>query len=183
VHTQGQAQAISSALPGVAPAVPRDSIASGIAASPPTEQPLRRTFRGEPAQVPLARDFVRRYLTGHRCPATAVQDIVVCATELAANAVLHSRSGLSGGHFSVEVAVRAGQWVHVTVEDSGGAWTERGTGDRDAECGRGLHVVSALSADMGITGDASGRMAWFRSGWSTGEDDQSASATQPEFRG
>jgi anti-sigma regulatory factor (Ser/Thr protein kinase) len=132
--------------------------------------------------VPLARDFVRRYLTGRRCPAAAVQDIVVCATELAANAVLHSRSGLPGGHFSVEIAVRAGQWVHVTVEDSGGTWTERGAGSGDAECGRGLHVVSALSADMGITGDASGRMAWFRSGWSTG-DDQSASATQPEFRG
>lgn len=182
MHTQGQAQAIGSALPGVAPAVPRNSIASGIGVSPPTQRPLRRTFPGEPAQVPLARDFVRRYLTGRRCPAAAVQDIVVCATELAANAVLHSRSGLPGGHFSVEIAVRAGQWVHVTVEDSGGTWTERGAGSGDAECGRGLHVVSALSADMGITGDASGRMAWFRSGWSTG-DDQSASATQPEFRG
>lgn len=168
MHTQGRAQAIGSALPGVAPAAPEDSIASGIAASPPTERPLRRTFRGEPAQVPLARDFVRRYLADRRCPAAAVQDIAVCATELAANAVLHSRSGLPGGHFSVEIAVRARQWVRVTVEDSGGPWAERGgTGDGDAEGGRGLHVVSALSADMGITGDASGRMAWFRSGWSS----------------
>lgn len=176
MHTQGQAQAIGSALPGAIPTVPRGSTASGIDASPSAERALRRTFRGEPAQVPLARDFVRQHLTGRRCPAAAVHDIVVCATELATNAVLHSRSGLPGGHFSVEIAVRAGQWVHVAVEDSGGFWTERGTGGRDAEGGRGLHVVSALSADMGITGDASGRMAWFRSGWSTG-DDQSASAT------
>jgi serine/threonine-protein kinase RsbW len=111
--------------------------------------------------VPLARDFVRRYLTGRRCPAEAVQDILVCASELAANAVLHSRSGLPGGHFRVEVAIHAGQWVRVTVEDSGGTWAERDTGEGDAEFGRGLHVVSALSAEMGITGDASGRMAWF----------------------
>jgi anti-sigma regulatory factor (Ser/Thr protein kinase) len=121
--------------------------------------------------VPLTRDFVRRYLNGCRCPAEAVQDILVCATELAANAVLHSRSGLPGGHFSVEIAACAEHWVCVRVEDSGGPWAERGTGDRDAEYGRGLHVVSALSTSMGITGDASGRMAWFCCWWSTGEDD------------
>jgi hypothetical protein len=70
----------------------------------------------------------------------------------------------------VEVAIRAGQWVHVTVEDSGGPWAERGTGDGDAEFGRGLHLVSALSADMGITGDASGRTARFWCRWRIPDD-------------
>lgn len=182
----GQAQAMTSARHGIASAVPGDSTASGTAASPSAARPLRRTFRGEPSQVPVARDFIRRYLNGCRCPADAVQDILVCITELAANAVLHSRSGLPGGHFSVEIAVRAGQWVRVRVEDSGGPWAERGTGDGDAECGRGLHVVSALSAGMGITGDASGRMAWFFCRWGAGEDDQSwatASAHVVAYRG
>ena len=112
-------------------------------------------------------------LDGRRCPAETVQDIVACATELAANAVLHSRSGLPGGHFSVEVAC-AGQSVRVTVEDSGGPWVERGTGGIDAECGRGLRIVAALSADMGMTGDAAGRTAWFCCRWGTGRDDQPA---------
>jgi anti-sigma regulatory factor (Ser/Thr protein kinase) len=114
--------------------------------------------------VPLVRDFVSRFLDGRHCPAEAGQDILVCATELAANAVLHSRSGLPGGQFSVEVAC-AGQSVRVTVEDSGGPWAERDNGDIDAECGRGLQVVAALSADMGLTGDAAGRMAWFCCRW------------------
>jgi serine/threonine-protein kinase RsbW len=170
VHTQGQAQAMTGARRGVAPAVPWDSTASGTAAFLSAGPPLRRTFRGEPGQVPLARDFVRRYLNGRSCPAEAVEDILVCATELATNAVLHSRSGLPGGHFSVEVAICAGRCVRVTVEDSGGLWVERGTGGGDAGCGRGLRLVSALSADMGITGDASGRMAWFCCRWSTGSD-------------
>jgi anti-sigma regulatory factor (Ser/Thr protein kinase) len=129
--------------------------------------------------VPLVRDFVRRYLTRRHCPAEAVQDILVCASELAANAVLHSRSGLPGGHFSVEVVVDAGQWLRVSVEDCGGPWVERDTGEEetseeDAEFGRGLHVVSALSADMGITGDAFGRMAWFCCRLSPGDDQPAA---------
>lgn len=121
----------------------------------------------------MARDFVHRYLSGCRCPDAAVQDIVVCTSELATNAVLHTRSGLPGGHFSVEIAVRAGHWVYVTVEDSGGLWAERETAEREtsdgyAERGRGLHVVAELSEDMGITGDAARRMAWFRSRWNVG---------------
>ncbi|MBO0802172.1 MAG: ATP-binding protein [Nocardiopsaceae bacterium] len=145
--------------------------------SPATTRPLRRAFRGEPGQVPLARDFVRRYLADAACPAEAAQDILVCTSELATNAVLHSRSGHPGGYFTVEIAIcrqdlqsrqdghngRGGQWVHVAVEDAGGPWAERGTGDSCTECGRGLHIVSELSADMGITGGMSGRTAWFRS--------------------
>jgi anti-sigma regulatory factor (Ser/Thr protein kinase) len=178
VHTHGHAQAMISARPGVTPAFSVGSAATGTAAPPPAMRSLRRTFRGEPAQVPLAREFVFRYLDGRHCPAEAVQDILVCATELAANAVLHSRSGLPGGHFSVEV-VCAGQSVHVAVEDSGGPWTERGHGSVDEEYGRGLQVVSALSADMGIAGDASGRMAWFCCHWSTSEDDQPQASLPP----
>ena len=176
MHSQGHAQAMISARPGVTPAFSVGSAASGTAAPTPATRSLRRTFRGEPDQVPLARDFVFRYLNGRHCPAEAVQDILVCATELAANAVLHSRSGLPGGHFSVEV-VCAGQSARVAVADSGGPWAERGHGGIDAECGRGLHVVSALSADLGITGDASGRMAWFCCQWGTSEDDQPACVT------
>jgi len=173
VRTQGHAQAMIGAPHDVDTVVSAGSAASGTAAPPPGTRPLRRAFRGEPSQVPLVRDFVSCCLDGCRCPAEAVQDILACATELAANAVLHSRSGLPGGHFSVEVAC-AGQSVRVTVADSGGPWTERGIGGIDAECGRGLHIVAALSADMGMTGDAAGRMAWFCCRWGAGKDDQPA---------
>jgi serine/threonine-protein kinase RsbW len=169
VRTQGHAQAMTGARHGVAAVVSVRSVAGGSATSPSATRSLRRTFRGEPGQVPQVRDFVSRYLDGRHCPAETVQDILVCATELAANAVLHSRSGLPGGHFSVEVAC-AGQSACVTVEDSGGPWAEPGNGGVDAECGRGLSVVAALSTDMGISGDAVGRMAWFCCRWGTSEE-------------
>ena len=138
--------------------------AAPLAASPPAARPLRRTSRGEPGQVPLVRDFVARYLDG-RCPAEAAYDILVCVTELAANAVRHSRSGLPGGHFSVEIACTE-QSALVAIADSGGPWVaEDGSGPIDAECGRGLPVVAALAADMGISGDAAGRTAWFSCRW------------------
>lgn len=177
MHNQRHAHAMIGARYGVALAFSEDSMASGTAAPPSATRSLRRTFRGEPGQVPLARDFVSRYLNARHCPAEAADDILLCTSELAANAVLHSRSGLPGGHFSVEIAFYARQAVRVTIEDSGGPWAERGDGDPDAECGRGLHVVAALSADMGISGDASGRMAWFCCRWSTGLGDQPACIT------
>jgi hypothetical protein len=93
VHTQGHAQAMISGRRGVVPAPSGGSVASETAAS--ATRSLRRTFRGEPGQVPLARDFVSRYLNGRHCPAEKVQDTLVCATELAVNAVLHSRSRLA----------------------------------------------------------------------------------------
>jgi hypothetical protein len=71
----------------------------------------------------------------------------------------------------------------MTVEDSGGPWSKHGNGDVEDECGRGLHVVAALSADMGITGDAAGRMAWFCCRWGTGEDDQPACVTSGDRNG
>ena len=149
-----------------------DSITCATAASLSARRPLRRVFRGEPGNVPLARDFVRRYLDGCRCFPATVHDILLCTTELATNAVLHSRSGLPGGHFCVEVALCAGQWVRVTVEDSGGLWADNSADDEEAEFGRGLHIVSALSADMGVIGDASARRVWFRCPWSVGQDHQ-----------
>lgn len=146
-------------------------MASGEKASSPAERLLCRTFSGEPGQVAMMRKFVWRCLAGCRVPRSSMDDILVCATELATNAVLHSHSGKPGGYFTVEIAIRTGHSVYVAVKDSGGVWADPGAGgfddvgDFEAEGGRGLRVVATLSADMGITGSASGRTAWFRIPW------------------
>ena len=167
VHRQGQTQAIIHPLRGVTPAF-RGTGAPETTAVP---RPLRRLFRGETSQVPLVRDFVRRYLAGWPCPRAAVQDVLLCATELAANAVRHSRSGLPGGHLAVQVVVRPGEWVGVAVEDAGGPWAKRDT-DYDAEYGRGLQIVSALSVKVGIIAGGYGRTVWFRCPWNPHEGSQ-----------
>lgn len=166
MHSQGEAQATiypSRSVTSVMPGVHTPSETTTV------RRPLRRVFRGDTSQVPLVRDFIRRYLDGWPCPAAAVEDIVLCATELAANAVCHSRSGLPGGHLTVQVVVRPGKWVEVAVEDAGGPWVTRDMGD-NAECGRGLQIVSALSTQTGVVAGGHGRTVWFRCPWNPHAD-------------
>lgn len=85
MRTQGHAQAMIDARHGCTTVAVAGSAASGTAAFSSVTQPLRRTFRGEPGQVSLVRDFVSSCLERH-CPAEAVQDILACANELAASA-------------------------------------------------------------------------------------------------
>jgi hypothetical protein len=79
-------------------------------------------------------------------------DAVLIASELAANAVLHTRSG-EDGCFSAE-ACRGDGWARVVIGDQG---SERSP--RVVE-GHGLFIVRALASGHGIDGDGSGRWAW-----------------------
>jgi anti-sigma regulatory factor (Ser/Thr protein kinase) len=110
-----------------------------------------RAFPATAAQVREARQFLAGILDGH--PVT--DDAVLCLSELATNATLHSRSREPGGHFRVRAEVH-GSRVRVEVCDQGGPW-ERSARDDDQH-GRGLLVVAQLARDFGRSGDE-------RAGW------------------
>ena len=65
---------------------------------------------------------------------------MLCVSELATNAVLHSASRNPGGTFTVRAAVFDG-CVRIEVEDNGGAWDET----RTATTGRTAWTLSANS--------------------------------------
>jgi anti-sigma regulatory factor (Ser/Thr protein kinase) len=96
------------------------------------------------------------------CPAAA--NVVLCLSELASNAILHSRSGQPGGHFGVQVEAHVGEWVRVAVDDDGGPWTAN-RADDDIEHGHGLEIVCALSAAMAVSEGGLRRVVWFRCAW------------------
>jgi len=96
-------------------------------------------FAGVPEQIGQVRGQVRDFLDG--CPAT--DDAVLIVSELAANAMLHSRSG--NGTFTVQVT-RSETCVHLEVEDAGGPWVPTPRDDRP----HGLDIVSALAREWGI---------------------------------
>jgi two-component sensor histidine kinase len=112
-----------------------------------------QTFRAEPSQVRAA----RRYLAALMAGSPAAGDAEVCLSELATNAVLHSRSGRCRGYFTVQVARAGGRW-RVTVRDEGGGW--RATPDGDGN--RGLAIVADLADRWQIDADAiRGNVVWF----------------------
>jgi serine/threonine-protein kinase RsbW len=113
-----------------------------------------RAFAAQPLQVAQARRFVGGVLSGF----TVAADIVLCVSELASNAVLHSNSRAPGGQFVVRAWISAVGRVHAEVEDRGGPWIP--DTDPDEERGRGLLIVAALSTRWGITGSEAGRVAW-----------------------
>jgi hypothetical protein len=120
-----------------------------------------RILPGLPESARAVRSFVAACLPG--CP--VADDAVLCADELAANAVQHSRSGLPGGMFTVRVAAQRGQWLRVEIEDAGPrlrvvpAAAESGA---LAEAGRGLDLVVALAEVF----CANGGLRWFWMPWS-----------------
>ena len=125
------------------------------AAAPPV---TAQVFPGDAGQVREARRFLAGVLDG--CPAAA--DALLCVSELATNAVLHSWSGRPGGRFTVCARMRAGS-VRVAVADEGGPWGRRR--DSGGQSGRGLLIVSGLASRWGREDGAAGRTVWFEIDW------------------
>ncbi|MFC4061857.1 ATP-binding protein [Planomonospora corallina] len=121
---------------------------------------MRRRFAGLPEQVGQARRFVA-LAVGDRA---AADQAVLMTSELATNAVQHTRSG-AGGFFEVSVYL-AGPFLRVEVADGGGpAGTPSARAlDPLAEQlpgGRGLAIVELCATRWGQSGDDSGRVVWF----------------------
>ena len=121
---------------------------------------FERTYRGTADQPRQVRNDLTR-IAGE-CPVR--DELVLLASELATNAILHSESGHPGRTFTVRVTLYPGDYAWVEVIDQGGAWV---ADEHDDEHGRGLALVAAIAGDgnWGIDGDSSNRIAWFRLDW------------------
>jgi len=101
---------------------------------------------------------VRRAVARHLAGCPAVDDAVLIASELAANAILFSRSRT--GHFTVRAELHPDH-VRVEVEDLGGPWRRRQPDSRP----HGLDLVEALIGPDGWgveTTTDGGRVVWAR---------------------
>jgi Histidine kinase-like ATPase domain len=117
-------------------------------------------YPGRPEQVKRVRADLRAILGG--CP--VADEAILVASELAANAVIHSSSRQDGGRFIVRAEVRAGDCVRVEVEDQGDTWA--GHRHRDGRP-HGLDIVQAIAGygNWGIDDAALGHVAWAQLGW------------------
>jgi len=76
------------------------------------------TYPARPEHVRQARADARGLLDG--CP--AADEVILCLSELAANAVLHSDSRRPGGTFTVRIESCPGGYIRIEVDDGGGPW-------------------------------------------------------------
>jgi two-component sensor histidine kinase len=109
------------------------------------------TYAGVPAEISSVRREVGIYLDG--CPVR--EDVILAASELASNAVLHSAS--AGAIFTVRVE-RRDEYVYLEVEDLGGPWVT----PIDHSRPHGLDIVELISPKWGIMGTDNSRVVWAR---------------------
>jgi hypothetical protein len=100
--------------------------------------------------VRQVRGFLRKVLAGR----PRADDAVTVGSELAANACLHSRSGLPGGVFTVQAEVSEGDHLYVAVLDDGGPWQPPA---HEVEPRHGLDLVRALAGAREL-----GHRRWLR---------------------
>jgi serine/threonine-protein kinase RsbW len=129
--------------------------------NPPEAIAFERDYPGTISQAQHVRADLAKIAA--ECP--AADDVVLLASELATNAILHSRSGHPERVFTVRATLYPGEYAWVEIIDQGGAWTADAL---DHEHGRGLAIVAAVAGNgnWGIDGDAACRVAWFRIDWS-----------------
>lgn len=116
------------------------------------------TYPGSTEHISVVRADVRPLLRD--CP--MADDVILCASKLAANAALHTRSRLPGGTFTVTARINPGDHAQVEVKDQGGPRAPSGS---DSAGHHGLAIVCALATDWGIDGDHTTRTIWARFDW------------------
>ena len=116
------------------------------------------TYPGRPKHVRQVRADARGLLAGF--PAT--DEVILCLSEMATNAVLHSDSRRPGGTFTVRIENSPGAYIRFEVEDDGGPWLAAAP---DPGSGRGLDIIRALAAEWGVVTSPAGRTVWARFDW------------------
>jgi anti-sigma regulatory factor (Ser/Thr protein kinase) len=114
---------------------------------------------GIKSSVPLIRRYVSLALdlAGHQYS----DDVQLVLTELAGNAVVHTRSGAPGGLITVELSEISKGLARIEVTDEGAATVPNfGVSKHDGSSGRGLQLVDQLSARWGVRPGSIGHTVW-----------------------
>src|SRR4051812_18875521 len=112
-----------------------------------------------PVSAAVARQRVCTLLLAQNIAPTLVDDVALVISELVGNAVRHA-TGLPSGGLHVDWEVRPGV-VEVAVTDGGGDSEPRArNASVEAQGGRGLAIVDAISSDWGVRHQGSVTTVW-----------------------
>lgn len=130
------------------------------AVTPARYPPIRLHLAVTPLAQRRARETLRRALQDWDLEALT-GDGELLVSELVTNAIQHG----DGNAIELTIGHRQGPdgetGILCQVTDTASALPRARAAGPDSERGRGLHVVSALAADSGVTKNAHGKTAWF----------------------
>ncbi|MFQ3560117.1 ATP-binding protein [Streptomyces gramineus] len=112
-------------------------------------------FEAAPAEVPLLRRAAVRQLGRWGLPAVT-DEAALLVTELATNVFKHVGEGVS----ATLILEWRGERLRVEVYDKSRVVPILRSAECDAECGRGLHLLTALAADWGTVLTPVGKGVW-----------------------
>ncbi|MFE0807723.1 ATP-binding protein [Streptomyces sp. NPDC058848] len=112
-------------------------------------------FRAVPAEVRLLRQVTAAQLGRWGVP-YAVEEAELVVTELATNVIKHVGEGAT----ATLVLERNSERLRVEVHDTSRSMPSAVISGCDDECGRGLHLLTALAADWGTALTAVGKSVW-----------------------
>ncbi len=113
------------------------------------------TLPASPASVRRGRAFVLEECLRFGLARPMCEEVLLLASELVTNAVLHGRSEVR-----IEVE-RTARTVRVVVHDENSRHPAMVSQDPDALDGRGLALVAALASDWGSWDEPIGKAVWF----------------------
>ena len=112
------------------------------ASGPTTSHRWNMQFTSDERSVPLVRKQVRRTLTAWACTDDDVATAVLICSELATNAVRHGH--VAGHLFEVRLGLDDTHCL-IEVSDASRAAPTPAPMNDEAESGRGLHLIAALT--------------------------------------
>jgi anti-sigma regulatory factor (Ser/Thr protein kinase) len=116
----------------------------------------RIALAGEGRSVAYARRFVRDVL-GASHP--ALDDVALCASELATNAIKHTASG-DGGEITIALGVSQ-RIIRIEVTDDAATGSRpHAKNDPEGEYGRGILIVDTIADGWGVTERAGATTVW-----------------------
>jgi anti-sigma regulatory factor (Ser/Thr protein kinase) len=116
-----------------------------------------RIFPGRPEQLRHARRFVRAAIEAH----PRMDDAVLLASELAANAIQHTATS-HNGTFEIIICALPGS-IRIAVIDAGSPFIAAPVPASSlSTAGRGLALIQALAQQWGYHGNQHSRAVWFQ---------------------
>jgi anti-sigma regulatory factor (Ser/Thr protein kinase) len=116
--------------------------------------------RHDPASAALVRRSIADDLSAHDVAPDRIDDVVLVASELVGNAVVHASAG-----FDDELGVTwdlEPEAVVVRVQDGSDALPRQRSTNQSDTGGRGLAIVAALALDWGVRRTDHGKQVWAR---------------------